>query len=98
MKKFRKKPVVIEAVQYTGKNGAEIREWSKSKVIGSPVLEPRRANPTGEYLQIETLEGAMTAIVGHWIIKGVGGEFYPCHPAKFERTYEPVNESDDEGV
>jgi hypothetical protein len=87
---FRKKPVVIEAVQFTGKNGRQIQEWSSEAVIESPVLEPVGANPTGEYLQIKTLEGTMTAIVGDWIIRGVKGEFYPCKPDIFEATYEPA--------
>jgi len=90
--KYRKKPVVIDTIQYTGKNGWEIRNWSSDKVIESPVLEPTQDNPTGEYLQIDTLEGWMTAIVGDWIIRGVKGEFYPCKPDIFEATYEKVEE------
>jgi len=69
------KPIVIEAMQFTGKNGWEIRQWSNSTVIESPDLEPKEGNPTGEYLQIHTLEGVMTAIVNDWIIRGVNGEF-----------------------
>ncbi len=92
MKKYRKKPVVIEAVQYNGKNGAEITRWSKDIVFESPVLEPTKDNPTGSYLQIETLEGVMSAIVGWWIIKEIMNEFYPCAPDIFKMTYEPVDE------
>lgn len=87
--KYRKKPIVIEAVQFTG-SGFEIARWSKRKVLISPVLERTKDNPTGEYLQIDTLEGMMTAIVGDWIIKGIKGEFYPCKPDIFEATYEEV--------
>jgi len=90
--KFRKKPVVIEAEQYIGTNGWKIRKWSRGAVFESPVLEPTPDNPTGEYLQIATLEGIMTAIVGSWIIKGVNGEFYPCKSDIFEKTYEPVDD------
>ena len=88
--RFRKKPVVVEALQFNGNNGWELEGWSSGKVYGSPVLEPTKANPTGSYLQIATLEGTMTAIVGDWIIRGVKGEFYPCKPDKFEQTYELI--------
>jgi len=91
--KYRKKPVVIDTIQYTGNNGWQIQNWSNRKVIESPVLEPTKDNPTGAYLQIATLEGCMTAIVGDWIIKGIKGEFYPCKPDIFEATYEPVEEA-----
>jgi hypothetical protein len=53
-------------------------------------LEPTDDNPTGEYLQIRTLEGIMIAIVGDWIIKGIKGEFYPCKLDIFNATYEPA--------
>jgi len=93
MAKFRKKPVIIEAIKYNGKNYFEISKWtkdSKKQIVESPVLEPSDNNPTGAYLQIKTLEGVMTAIVGDWIIKGVSDEFYPCKPEIFEKTYEKV--------
>ena len=88
--KYRKKPVVVEAIQYTGSNGPEIRCWSDRLAFESPVLEPTPHNPRGDYLQIKTLEGTTTAIPGDWIIKGVAGEFYPCKPDIFEQTYEPA--------
>ena len=89
---YRKKPVVIEAIQYTGNNGNELNKWSDGAVIDSPVLEPREGNPSGTYTQIKTLEGVMTAIPGDWIIKGVNGEFYPCKPDIFDKTYELVED------
>ena len=64
IQKFKKKPVEIEAIQYTGKNDFEISKWSNDLVYPSPVLEPAENNPSGSYLQIKTLEGVMTAIVG----------------------------------
>lgn len=73
---FRKKPVVIEARQLTDTNSAEIAQWCKGSNRDMP-------NVT-----IPTLEGDMTASVGDWIIKGVKGEFYPCKPDIFEKTYE----------
>jgi hypothetical protein len=86
IKKFRKKPVVIEAIQYTGHNGRELGQWSNDKVLQSPVLEP------DAYVQIKTLEGIMIGNINDWIIKGVNGEFYPCKPDIFEKTYEEVIE------
>lgn len=82
MAKFRKKPVVIEAVQWTGKNLNEIFSFTDSEAITNDFLE--------NYLEIETLEGVMKASKGDWIIKGVKGEFYPCKPDIFEATYEPA--------
>ena len=87
-KKYVKKPVVIEAIQYTGCNGPEIEQWSSGKVKQSPVLEPTEINPTGEYVQVETLEGTMTGIVTDFIIKGINGEFYPCKCDIFHKSYE----------
>ena len=80
MPKFRKKPVVIEAVQWTGENFEEISEFlgKARRLIPSPVL------------QIYTLEGIMDASIDDFIIKGVQGEFYPCKPDIFELTYEAV--------
>jgi len=90
IQKFKNKPVEIEAIQYTGKNDFEIGKWSNDLVYPSPVLEPTENNTSGSYLQIKTLEGVMTAIVGDWIIKGVKGEFYPCKNAIFLMTYDAV--------
>ena len=81
--KFRKKPVVIEAMQLTRENGPEVWEWADSK----PFYEGGEV--TG--LSIYTLEGRMKAEFGDWIIKGIQGEFYPCKPDIFEATYEQVS-------
>ncbi len=83
MPKFRKKPVVIEAIQFTGKNDKECLEFC-------PIaFDPEIANPG---LVIPTLEGSMTVSVWDWIIKGVQGEFYPCKPDIFQKTYDAVDE------
>lgn len=80
MPKFRKKPVVIEAVQFDP-NGT----WPDCvKPWGS--VHPRDMS----WGYIETLEGKMHVMAGDWIIKGVKGEFYPCKPDIFEQTYEPA--------
>ena len=90
--KFRKKPVVIEAVQLTGNNLVEVETFLAGKKM--PVLYPPEKgwsiNWGNGTVKINTLEGAMTANHGDWIIKGVKGEFYPCKPDIFEATYEPV--------
>jgi hypothetical protein len=84
---YRKKPVVIEAVRWTGDNGAEIEAF----LGDTPALIPtRKGNPLYYYISIKTLEGTMNAQIGDWIIKGVKGEFYPCKPDIFEATYEPA--------
>ena len=88
--KYRKKPVVIEAMQITKETESAVATWSGGEVYASPVLEPSYRNPSGEYWQIKTLEGVMTAIAGDFIIRGVNGEFYPCKPDIFEKKYEPV--------
>ena len=84
MPKFRKLPVEIEAIQWTGFNIKEIDELAKGSV------RRIRFADNMKHLQIETLEGTMTAIEGTWIIKGVKGEIYPCKPDIFEQTYELV--------
>ena len=81
MPKFRKKPIVIEAIQYTGHNAMEILAWSKWPEISEEF--------TGG-LDIPTLEGTMRADVGDWVIRGVKGEFYPCKPDIFATTYDPA--------
>jgi hypothetical protein len=90
MTKYRKKPVVIEAKQIKPGTEEDIKRWSNGKVYASPVLEPTENNPSGVYWQINTLEGVMTATIGDYIIKGVNGEFYPCKPDIFHKTYERV--------
>jgi hypothetical protein len=91
MAKFRKKPVVIEAVQWNGKNFDEVMNFM-NVVHGHKVAyedAEHAAINTGNLL-IDTLEGRMIANTGDWIIKGVKGEFYPCKPDIFEATYDPA--------
>ena len=85
MAQYRKKPVVIEAIQFNGKNAEEIEQWSNNNVKRGLVSEDTL---TKVYLEIETLEGTMTAQLNDYIIKGVNGEFYPCKPDIFEKTYD----------
>lgn len=86
MPMFRKKPVVIEAKQLTRESMEEVKDWC-SGITWSKA--PMRA-VTG--ITIGTLEGVMEASFGDWIIKGVKGEFYPCKPDIFEKSYEPAED------
>ena len=80
MTKFRKKPVVIEALKWEGNNLSEIQAFCKV----SNIL-------VWDQIIINTLGGEANLVsVGDWIIKGVAGEFYPCKPDIFEATYEAV--------
>lgn len=82
MKKFRKKPVVISAVQWTGDNHNEIIEFMQGTVP--------KFSKFDEVL-IETLNGTVSATKGEWICRGVQGEYYPCKPDIFDQTYESVS-------
>ena len=86
--KYRKKPVVIDAMQFTGTEDSTIQcgcfMGNKGfKTEGYPA----------KHFFIETLEGTHRADVGDWIIKGVKGEFYPCKPDIFEATYEKAEDA-----
>jgi hypothetical protein len=83
MPKFRKKPVVIEAVQWN----ADLQSWDEIKAFGCPTKPGEMGSKT---FLIPTIEGDMIASKGDYIIKGVKGEFYPCKSDIFEATYESV--------
>ena len=78
--KYRKKPVVIEAVLWDGTNCQEISDFCGKDIIGALVWKST--------FNIKTLEGMHRASIGDYIIKGVKGEFYPCKPDIFKMTYE----------
>ena len=86
--RYRKKPVVIEAMQFVNETKDQVYNWVVCTTAagfglhGEPVLK------------IQTLEGVMTASLGDYVIKGVKGEFYPCKPDIFEATYEEVEEAE----
>lgn len=84
MARYRKKPVVIEAVQFT-KPMLEKRGWPTWLAAANHV------RIFDDQLLIETLEGNLFANVGDWIIRGVKGELYPCKNDIFEQTYDPVD-------
>jgi hypothetical protein len=89
MAKYRKKPVVIEAIKWKGHNWNEICDFLGVPENGHGHIE------SVENMQviIQTLEGDMKADQGDFIIKGVNGEFYPCKPDIFHKTYEKVEEA-----
>lgn len=88
IEKYVKRPVIIEAVQWTGKNKDEIVSFVSYN--NCSFVKSNKA-PFGYNLVIFTLEGSYYASIGDYIIKGIKGEFYPCKPNIFEQTYERVN-------
>lgn len=95
IKKFRKKPVTIEAIRLLNSNDSieECIEWvfkigMETSLIGKAVT----IDDVKGGFYIPTLEGDMKASIGDYIIKGVNGEFYPCKPDIFDKTYEEVTE------
>lgn len=94
IQKFRKKPVIIEAIQWNGRNESDI--WTfigKFLHVNRPPHSFEQDNDIQDHMvtiTIPTLEGDMTANRGDWIVKGVKGELYPVKPDIFELTYESV--------
>lgn len=93
VKQYRKKPVTIEAIQWTGENFRQITEFMN--YFGDVPASDKLMQTGQEFasrvgLAIHTLEGDLLATVGDFIIKGVNGEFYHCKPDIFEKTYEEV--------
>jgi len=90
MKKYRKKPVIVEAVQWF--------KWGDN-TIDDILHAPENRSPCNNceapwysHADIDTLEGTMRVCPGDWIIKGVKGEYYPCKPDIFETTYEEIKQ------
>ena len=86
--KYRKKPIIIEAIELK-------RGYAEMAVefIGKENILQYNLGEFAEdccYIEIDTLEGLITANEGDFIIKGIKGEFYPCKPDIFEQTYEVV--------
>lgn len=104
---YRKKPVVIEAVQLTWQNWGEMCEFVGVGYLTDGKPQGCYVDKNGEGtespsetigLWIPTLEGLMLGVQNDWIIKGVQGEFYPCKPDIFEATYEEVTDELPEDV
>ena len=88
MAKYRKKPIEVEAVQFTRKNIDEVIKFTNNQI---EITTEKRLNGI-MFGEIETLEGIMKVNENDYIIKGINGEFYPCKPDIFEETYEKVGE------
>jgi len=91
--KYRQKPVVVEAIKWTG-NWSEISAWLDEIFSGGLIfqpgqLPPLRVNDDGE-LVVETLHGPAIADVGEWVVRGVVGDLYPRMDDIFEATHEWV--------
>jgi len=87
MKQYRKKPVVINAIQLTEEN---FKGYLDIALTDSQISDVGM-DEVGFYVLISTLEGDMKARLNDWIIRGVNNELYPCKPDIFEKTYEIVN-------
>lgn len=96
MPKYRKKPVVVEAVRWTGSNLEEIRNFVGNDLIENYIehfdIERALIKQTLAGIAINTLEGTMRVNYGDYIIKDVNNELRPCEPDIFEQTYEEVIE------
>jgi hypothetical protein len=90
MQKYRKKPVIIEAMQYLGPFSLDEMHEEWGEAFSSVCTQ----NDLG-LAAIKTLEGLLFLTIGDFIIKGVKGEYYPCKPDIFEATYEPVGDEND---
>lgn len=92
--KYRKKPVEVEAMRFTAKQspglGYEIAAWCGGRFNSE--VKPSDYTDVRYTISIPTLEGVMTASEGDYVIRGVNGEFYPCKPDIFEKTYEAVGD------
>ena len=90
--RFRKKPVVIEAMQWDGsiEGVRPIQRWANDSAGTASTIVLDTTGVMAPYLAVRTLEGEMRCGPGDWIIRGVQGEFYPCNPDIFDATYEPA--------
>lgn len=87
--KYKKKPVIIEAIQLLNNNSSieECLKFIYNVFITDDDIETVKND---KHIRIQTLEGDIKASFGDYIIKGVNGEFYPCKPDIFEKTYESI--------
>lgn len=77
--KYKKRPLVVDAIRFNGANHAEIEKFCAPHKIGMSLST----------LSIPSNHGSVIAEAGDWIIKGLGGEVYPCKADIFQQTYEP---------
>ena len=86
--KYRKKPIIIDAIRFTEETIDECLKFCKQH---AGLFNDKQMYPDSHYtLEIATTEGVMVTKLGDYVIKGIKGEFYPCKPDIFEQTYEKV--------
>lgn len=90
IKTFIKKPIKIQALQWTGLNEIQVISFCSGKAFFGKVSNGKESCIR---MTIETIEGLMTAQIGDWIIKGIEDEFYPCKKSIFEKTYQEYTET-----
>lgn len=82
VKKYRKKPMVVDTIQYDGTNQKEIEEWTNYYAF----------EKQGRGFVVETLEGFIHISKGDWVVRGIKGEYWPVKPDIFALTYEEVQD------
>ena len=97
IKSYTKLPVTVQAIQWDGKNLKEVTSFISGKPVNlseyAAIFAWERYEKiiSDKGLTINTLEGEMKASIGDYIIKGINGEFYPCKPGIFNKTYQESN-------
>lgn len=90
--KFRKKPIVVDAIQLTWANWSDVCDFCRMGPLHDPMQPVGQMDGLKISLKIPTPEGWVMARENDWIIRGVAGELYPCRPDIFAQTYEAVDE------
>lgn len=90
VKKYKKRPIIIEALQWTGKNVEEMKMFVGKENCQIEDFSFFIGKEKGYFLKIRTLEGEMMVNEGDYVLKGVRGEFYPCNESIFLETYYEV--------
>ena len=98
--KYRKKPVIIDAIQWNGDNLSEVICFTDGSIGNNRQIQKTswkeyRELVKNEGFKVYTLEGIMNVNIGDFVIRGVKGELYPCKPDIFELTYELIDKEED---
>jgi hypothetical protein len=92
-RRYRKKPVIIEAIQWTGANLAAVQDFAGHGFFGAVDPEDRAEDPDRTAEVYDRLHGTWVGVYdGQWVIRGIQGELYPCADDVFAETYEPAPE------
>lgn len=92
--RYRKRPIIVEAVRWTGDNLAEVEALAGGKFeVTDPEDRAGSDDPESTASVLDSLHSTWVLVYdGDWIIKGIKGEFYPCRPDVFAATYEPADQ------